>query len=410
MLKDREKAIEHVRKLLDNSTSDKGNAQELVDKLIKQHNMPATYAANIGLMRKPLDELTMVDLFCIMDVINGKTSYSRYFTAKEIEEFKDYQYESIKPLDTLTFDMIQIAENQYIGKYTARQLMDLQKRSLINYNVNTQRAMKYIIRNGEEEFRIAINPKAVAAIKEVMEKKLYIPTTITLNINDESDMEMSYEDVEEKDEDGRVITKKKLVIKHVQPFDIIDGYHRYLAMSELVNTDDNFDYPMELRIVSFSEKRAKQFIYQEDQKTKMPKVASNSLNQHNDFNNVCNRLNEDSVFFGQIRMNGNINAGVLASAMRSVFVINKRSDIAEITKTFSKYFEKLEDKRPDIIEHKWSNYQVLAITYCVYKEVDIKKALKVFDHYKKPPKDMRPQYWTLRKAEQKAIEEVLKNV
>lgn len=407
MLKDMNEAVEYVRKILKNYTNDKGSAETITNALIEKHNMPVSYAANIGLLVKPIEELNAIDLFCIMDVIDGEKSYSKFFTTKEIKEYKDYQYEEIKPLKKIEFNMLRVADDQYIGNYTARQLMDLQKHSLLNYNVNTQRAMKYIIRKGEEEFRIAINLKAVEEIKNAMEKNRYIPTTITLNARDDTGIEIDFQRVEKNSDYG------KLVIHNVKPLDIIDGYHRYLAMSELYNTDDTFDYPIELRIVNFSEEQAKQFIYQEDQKTKMPKVASNSLNQYDFYNKICKRLNTESEFSGEIHTNGNLNAGILASAMGGVFTVRARTDISNVTKTFVKYFEKLSDERPDMVEHKWNNYQILAITYCTHKGVDIEKALKLFDYYQNPPKGTRSKFsglWTLRKSEQKAIEEVLKNV
>jgi hypothetical protein len=50
---------------------------------------------------------------------------------------------------------------------------------------------------------------------------------------------------------------------------------------------------MELRIVNFTEDKAKQFIWQEDQKTQMRKIDSKSMNMNSSANIVVTRLNEN---------------------------------------------------------------------------------------------------------------------
>lgn len=64
--------------------------------------------------------------------------------------------------------------------------------------------------------------------------------------------------------------------------------HRYIAISDLSNLNEDFDYPMELRSTMFSESKAQQMIWQKDQKTKMRKIESDSLNQNNFANQVIN--------------------------------------------------------------------------------------------------------------------------
>ena len=84
-----------------------------------------------------------------------------------------------------------------------------------------------------------------------------------------------------------------LVIKSLEHFDITDGFHRYIAACQISDKDPNFNYNMELRIVNFTEDKAKQLIFQEDQKTQMRKIDSNSMNMNKAANITVARLNEN---------------------------------------------------------------------------------------------------------------------
>ena len=104
--------------------------------------------------------------------------------------------------------------------------------------------------------------------------------------------------------------------KHPTIMDILDGYHRYISMSEIVREDPTFDYPMMIQIVSFSEEKARQFIFQEDQKTQMKKVDSAAMNQYNPANTAVAKLNTDpnSNLRGEIvKTTGKIDPSFLAA-------------------------------------------------------------------------------------------------
>ena len=50
---------------------------------------------------------------------------------------------------------------------------------------------------------------------------------------------------------------------------------------------------MIIQLVTFPEEKAKQFIYQEDQKTQMKRIDSAAMNQYNPANTVVTKLNSD---------------------------------------------------------------------------------------------------------------------
>ena len=116
--------------------------------------------------------------------------------------------------------------------------------------------------------------------------------------------------------------RNTLTINQLSAFDISDGYHRYVAMCQLKETNPDFNYPIELRVISFPDDKVKQFIYQEDQKTKMRKIDSASMNMSSPANIVLERLNMDTMFDlkGKVLRNGGqINFGYAGNIIEYLF-------------------------------------------------------------------------------------------
>ncbi len=235
--------------------------------------------------------------------------------------------------------------------------MKLRDAKLINYNENTQRTLRRIIKGTEEKYSIAINYKQVHAIEESFESGVYISNTITLNIPSEADFDYI---------DGR------LIINSIEHFDIIDGYHRYLALSNINKKNPNFNIVMELRIVCFSEEKAKQFIWQEDQKTKMKKIDSDLMNRNNNGNQVVTLLNQSGIVAGRVNTtNGIINAAVMARALNETFFrenkLVSRSLYIRVRNHIVDAITYIYDENTKILDDKWNEEYICAFVVACYK-------------------------------------------
>lgn len=274
--------------------------------------------------RKPLSEATEFVLFCLLDAIehvNGQ-SYSKithYFVDKEIDAWKNTKYKIDKVRFPLRFKVVQVSEDQWIGRITLKTLMKLRAAQLINYDENTQRTMQKVIRGDNEVYQITIDEATVSAIADLYREDKYIPTPFTLNLPAENlDNDFYY------DEDSC-----ELVIKSLDMFNIVDGYHRYIAACRVCDENDDFDYSMELRIINFFVTKAQQFIYQQDQKTKMKKSDSDSYNSTRYSNMVVTRLNNDMncEIVGQISNNkGIINFGQMSNLVELFYFKYKNKE------------------------------------------------------------------------------------
>ena len=335
---------------------DKKEIQQFIRNAEKQYDVPQKLFSDFVTLRKSITEADTFMLFILSDVILGEEKTQTYFTEVEYKSLSKAKWHIATVQFPLRLDMTRINDTQYIGHISVKELMLLKDAQLINYNENAQRTMKHIVRGEMEYYQIALNKEAVYAIMDSYDSELYIPNTITLNLPEDADY--SY--------DGK---KKQLVIQKTE-LDILDGYHRYIAMSKKYAQDPSFDYEMELRIVQFSEDKARRFIWQEDQKTKMRKIDSDSMDIAKVSNKIVDRINNSQfILAGKISRNkGIINAAYLANIIDIIYLKGvKKSEELRIIKTISSglmnTIEQLTDISPEYLEKPWDKFVTYMVCY-----------------------------------------------
>ena len=232
--------------------------------------------------KRDIQEFTPFEIFCVVWFLDRK-SLGKYFTPDEIENLSHEKIEISKAEFPIVFsNMVRVADDQWIGTITVKQLMEMKRSQMLNYDENEQRALRRVKRGEIEIFKPYVSNKNVSEIKESMMAGTYIPDPITLNMPEGSEFSFS---------DGKLTASS--LPKGM--FNLDDGYHRYLAISQIYDFDKDFDYTMELRVVNFSNAKANSFIFQQDQKTPMRKIVSATYDTTSIPNKVISRLNEDST-------------------------------------------------------------------------------------------------------------------
>lgn len=324
---------------------------KLCEKVNVKYGFPMGMISDVVTMRVDMSTVLNALLFAIASEVLSKGNIKKYFTSSEIEQFSKYKYqvETVKFPFTFESQMIEIKpEEQYIGRTTVKELMKLRDAQIINYNINTQRTMTLKKGNDFEYYKITLNRKAVEQISELLKNGDFISNTLTFNLSPETDF---------------TYKNGKLTINEVTNFDILDGYHRYIAMSNLYNIDENFDYPMEIRITFLSEENAKQFIYQEDQRTPLSKTDAATMNK-NDFGvKVCrfmrNNLGNDIV--GQDKI---INESVLVKLINLLYFQKEtsyeRSKLIKLANELVEIINSVSLQVNDLLDTKWTTNFTLA--------------------------------------------------
>lgn len=360
MNKREEVIIETNKKILENATQAK-RLKEYATRLYKLFNIPN----NIS-----LDYLTMrSDISTAQPEIRTAIEQVLEVDGVDYAILDGWKYEKAKLPKQLIYEMIQIADDQWIGKISVSELMQLRDAQIINYNENAQRVMKHINNGVEEFYQITLNKKAVLSMKELYKDGLYIPNTITLNMPEGTDF---------------VYRNGSLIIKHMEHFDITDGYHRYIAMANLYDEDNTFDYPMELRITNYSEAKSRQLIWQEDQKTKMSRIDSASMNMNSAANKVVQRLNVDPTFnlMGQVNNNkGIINSAELAEIIRATYfpvskIFSKKKEIEAISvaqKEIRAGINQITEEMPGMLEMSWNKEYLYCLIYNINNHMELDK-------------------------------------
>lgn len=343
---------------------------KILDYAKRKYNINKGMTSDLICLRTSLSEVSEFTLFALLDTIENETNQSSvihiYFTPQEIENYSKSSFITNEFKFPLRFKMVQISFDQWIGKIDMDMLMQMRNAQLINYNINAQRTMKKIKNNDKEIYKITLNQSSVKSICEMYNSELYIPTTLTLNIPEDTECEFYY------DEDS-----SELVIENLEHFDITDGYHRYIAACRCYDENNNFNYKMELRIVNFSLNKANMFIYQEDQKTKMKKIDSNSFNLNNDANIVIEKINQNPMFNlkGKITRNdGLINYGELSQLINYLYFKdsskdNRQYQIISVAKKIIHNFNILTEFNDLFLEKKYTFKELFVILY-IFKEYE----------------------------------------
>lgn len=282
----------YVEKLVSTVTTRKAR-RDLYDHLKRKFDMSESLSADIVTFKKDMAEFTPFQLFAIVYCLK-RDDLGKFFTQNEIEQLAGTKMTVPKIKLPLQLQMLKVTDNQWIGATDLQWIMKLREAQMLNYDENEQRALR-IIKRGEIEIRKPyVNRKAVEEIRESMENGTYISDAITLNMTDGAEYEY--------DDKSCTLT---IVSLPRNMFNLIDGYHRTLAMSELHQFNPEFNLPMELRVVCFTRSEAEAFVFQQDQKTLMKKVVSDSYDPNTITNRVIVRINKSPEFLLQNEINRN---------------------------------------------------------------------------------------------------------
>lgn len=361
MLRSKEELVSKLTTLSGNILFDKEKENNILSNMKTEFNIPTGMTMDLLTSRTNLNDVSEFILFALcknLDTELNKHNVNKFYTPIEIAGYSASKFEE----ETINFPIeikcIPVTADQWIGTTDVNFIMKLRKVQLINYNVNAQRTLQKVVKGERSYYKITLNKDAINKISENMNNGNYIPNTITLNMPETADF--SYDD-----------SKNILSIKSLDHFDISDGYHRYIAMSQLKDKNPDFNYPMELRIIMFPEDKVKQFIYQEDQKTKMRKIDSDSMNMSAPENLVVERLNRDSMFNlkGTISRNaGAINYGEFASIIKYFYFKGQTVDksvrrIIEVENDIKNKFNSLTEAHTDLLEKDYSFTELMIIMY-----------------------------------------------
>lgn len=312
---------------------------------------------SILLQQRPLSDVSDKEIYWVIDGLNETLSKNGelnlvkdfkikdIFTDKEIQKYSKSKFENVtETIYPISFKVLKISDDQWLSTISSKKLFELYKNQIINYNKNTQRPLKEVTKHGIKTYKINKNKQSVNAIKEDLKKGLFIPNCLTFNINMDNPSNEYYVDEE----------NRELVLENGQ-FDLIDGFHRYSAITELLLENPDIEFNFGIWIMNFDENKSCRFIAQEDKRNKINKTYTKSLDALNGDNfssRIIQVLNENnnSPFKGKLtRYNdSNINYDDVVITINDNFKCNTRMEANRLSENIIKSFEILEDDNIDI--------------------------------------------------------------
>ena len=323
----------------------------------KKRNYLKAATHSILLQQRPLSDVSDKEIYWVIDGLNETLSKNGelnlvkdfkikdIFTDKEIQKYSKSKFENVtETIYPISFKVLKISDDQWLSTISSKKLFELYKNQIINYNKNTQRPLKEVTKHGIKTYKINKNKQSVNAIKEDLKKGLFIPNCLTFNINMDNPSNEYYVD----EENG------ELVLENGQ-FDLIDGFHRYSAITELLLENPDIEFKFGIWIMNFDENKSCRFIAQEDKRNKINKTYTKSLDALNGDNfssRIIQVLNENnnSPFKGKLtRYNdSNINYDDVVITINDNFKCNTRMEANRLSENIIKSFEILEDDGIDI--------------------------------------------------------------
>ena len=323
----------------------------------KKRNYLKAATHSILLKQRPLSDVSDKEIYWVIDGLNETLSENGehnliknfkikdIFTDKEIQKYSKAKFENVtETIYPISFKVLNISDDQWLSTISSKKLFELYKNQIINYNKNTQRPLKEVTKHGVKTYKINKNKQSVNAIKEDLKKGLFIPNCLTFNINMDNPSNEYYVDEE----------NKELVLENGQ-FDLIDGFHRYSAITELLLENPDIEFNFGIWIMNFDENKSCRFIAQEDKRNKINKTYTKSLDALNGDNfssRIIQVLNENnnSPFKGKLtRYNdSNINYDDVVITINDNFKCNTRMEANRLSENIIKSFEILEDDNIDI--------------------------------------------------------------
>lgn len=382
---EREKLYAWVQKEVENHLADKKWQLRIISEL-QDKGMPVKTVTNILSTWEDAQNLSDDIVITIAYAMNPNNSV----LSKEDKELaKKWKMEKSSFKWPIRFNAVQLAPDQWLGVTTVNQLQELWRENLIKYDPEAQRPLERKVIHGQEVFKISINQSAVAAIQQSFHDETYIPNVITFNIPSDIDLEENEKPSRFTYEFDKERGLSFLKIDFVEHLSITDGYHRFVAMEREKNLSADFDYPMGIMITNFPVNREQQFIWQEDQKTQMSKVASNALNQNNPATQIVERMKADTSFIlhDLIKRNGGVVSAPVLNSLISALFANKdmsRSSIVALERELKSGFETMVEQDFHILDEPWDWRFLCCMVVCMSNnDYDLEHVNKMFDEVHK---------------------------
>lgn len=311
-----------------------------------------------------------------------------FYSKEDIEAALAFQEDRNEVTLPYTFHgVLKGGDNSYLTILSYKQIYELYNAKLLSYNYDSQRIAKKKVKNGELIIEPKVYAKSVREIYELMKKKKYLPSTLLINVLIDGESEINYDD-------------GNLTVLEGSKIDLIDGFHRVLAISKLMSEQPNFEGYMNVDIKNLDIIEAQELLattnttnpFDKTQRMRFANATFGSaivkeLEKLPEFENKISPKGAVSKTFGEYTT-----FSVMTESIDTIFDIQNSKEKYEVSKFlkefysyFLSYYETKFKNRYSELENSWFTHHNMFVLFNVL-------AKKMFDKYgKECPMDIIPQ-------------------
>lgn len=368
---DRSEANKKLNILLRKNYKKEDANVEVAKFAMEKHNIGLPFCFGVLTGKISLLEISDECLFWILEAmifaynehkINMPYTLEDWYSEMEINRFSASKYIEEDKYPFVIENCMQVSDDQWVTVMTTEQIMHLYNNQMIHYNRLTQREPTIKNKNGVIQYVITLVEKSVKAISELMKKQLYIPDDISLNINPENNT-------------GWDVQGNTIILED-GAFDIIDGFHRLMAIMRSYRESDAFSYNMIVNIMNFDTDKACRYIAQKDKRNKIKSAYSKSIDTTNEVTSILKRLNESCEYYrGMITRDKNalIDWTSLFTFVDYCFTVKDKKDSIKIQKYLKNALDSFVEEDPEYADKKLTNKEIAILirTFSYYYNLNI---------------------------------------
>ena len=368
----RSEALEKLGVFFDSLYTDKRMEEEYYA-YMSNRNMNRGKFNAYAFHMEDINKMTDEELFWFASYPKTDIELADYFSKAECDRYSKSKVAKEKSIYPAVFqNVLPISDDQFVTTINTQKIFELYNRNVLAYNVKTQRAPKVYYKDGKEAYKISINRYSVREIKDLIERGLFISNDLTFNAGGREENDYYYDE-----QNARFVLKNGLL-------DILDGFHRIMAIMQVMMEDPDFEKNFVLNIMLFEEEKAKRFVAQQDKRNKIASSFSKSMDDTRYESLVTKKLNEDtnSLLFGEIKAVGkrNVDFGKTAEAVKFFFAPKSTKEAMLAAKTISLGLTSIYDS--DLPDEFCDNDLRAVIAYVKHcKEPYTKKAFNKMKSY-----------------------------
>jgi hypothetical protein len=363
MLQDREKLEDNLIEAIKSVNTDNKSVKKIRTGLVK-------YDINTGISQNLInfpENVKEIDLrlLCLLTEEVFKVTKDididpkLFFTEIEIKESYKYSHQQSETLGfPLAFPNTTIVGNEaYLTSLSIKTIKKLLDNQLLKYNFENQREAKVVKRNDVITLSPTVNKHNIKEITEHLKNGTLVPTILVFNASvgtSSEDEELVYDS-----------KKMELVINRDTDLEILDGYHRCVALNNALEMYPDLEFNFGVLITNYSLNKSKSYQAQIAKAHPISQTRVMELEAKRYSDTVVQQLREESDLKGRISQTSRthtsadelVSYNILSNAIDEFFPMNTRKEALDVANYLTDFFNYLIGSYPDAFINNQTEYR-----------------------------------------------------